>query len=313
MKRGDALLVAGVTATLWACGNGLPSLDQGSNNDEELVYGKDDRQDVYSHPNARLQQLAKQSSVAILDQDSVDLSNPSKATFDVASLGEAEGLCKDQRFRSDPTAAYCSGTLIDDDLVLTAGHCITSRADCARARLVFKYYRASARRLETVTEEDVFSCTSIVVRLENDDGPDYEVIRLDRPATPRFSPAPVRFAASPLPLGAALASIGCPSGIPVKIDAGGKVREPRGNHLDYFVASTDTFSGSSGSGIFDLATYSLAGILVRGDDDYVPRGNCAVVNTCGDNECLGESATYVRQAIKALCAKSQSARLCSAL
>jgi hypothetical protein len=43
--------------------------------------------------------------------------------------------------------------------------------------------------------------------------------------------------------------IGSPSGLPVKVDAGGSVRTPQqGNYL---LATTDSFGGNSGSAVWE--------------------------------------------------------------
>jgi hypothetical protein len=112
-----------------------------------------------------------------------------------------------------------------------------------------------------------------------------------------------------------VAVIGCGSGVPFKIDSGGSVRDPRASTLYFFVATTDTFGGNSGSGVYVTSDYSVAGILVRGAEDYVENGSCTVVNRCGETECGGEEITYVYPAIQELCAvtRNGSQRLCTGL
>jgi V8-like Glu-specific endopeptidase len=283
---------------------------------QSVVYGTDDRADVYAHPNATLRARAQQSTVALMNPSKINTSNPNNVTFTASTLGSAYNLCSTERFRDDLTPAFCSGTLIDDDLVLTAGHCITSAAECTGTRFVFKFYKTSATSLETVTTADIFSCQSIVARQQgtvNGRNLDYAIVRLDRPATPRFTPAPVRTAATALAVGQNVTVIGSGSGIPFKIDAGGTVRDARAATQDYFVATTDTFGGNSGSGVYEMANHTVAGILVRGENDYVANGGCTVVNVCTETGCRGEDITYVRPAIEAYCAVATSTRLCSGL
>ncbi|MFY0582657.1 trypsin-like peptidase domain-containing protein [Cystobacter fuscus] len=283
-----------------------------------VVYGTDDRQDVYAHPNATLRARAQQATVAVMDFDSFDATNPNNVTFPPWTLGQVYGLCTTERFRDDPVVAGCSGTLIDDDLVLTAGHCIKNAEECANKRFVFNYYRPAAGTLKTVTTEDIFSCASIVAHKLEDVGGrmlDYAILRLDRPATPRFTPAPVRLSNTALSTGQNVAVIGCGSGIPFKIDSGGSVRDARAGMRDYFVASTDTFGGNSGSGVYETSNYAVTGILVRGDTDYVENGTCNVVNTCSETGCAGEAITYVYPALLELCTATHngSQRLCANL
>ncbi|AKJ07333.1 trypsin-like peptidase [Archangium gephyra] len=284
----------------------------------EVVYGTDNRQDVYAHPNATLRLRAQQATVALMNPSDFNATNPNNVTFPGSTLGSSYNLCTTERFRDDPTAAFCSGTLIDDDLVLTAGHCVTSAADCTNTRLVFNYYRPAAGTLQPVTTADIFSCTSIVARQQatvNGQNLDFAVLRLDRAATPRFTPAPVRTGNTALTAGQNVAVIGSGSGIPFKIDSGGAVRDTRSGTLDYFIATTDTFGGNSGSGVYETSGYTVAGILVRGETDYVTSGSCRVVNVCTETGCRGEDVTYVFPAVRALCTATNngSARLCTGL
>ena len=307
-----SLAAAGCT-TLDEASPPAPADDQLGTVESPVVYGTDNRMDVYAHPDASLRARAQQATVALMSPSSFNTSNPNNVTFNAPTLQQSENLCAGQRFLSDPTPGFCSGTLIDDDLVLTAGHCVTSASSCSSTRFVFNFYRPGATTLQTVTTADIFSCQSIVARQQavvNGRNLDFAVIRLDRAATPRFAPAPIRAGGSALAAGQNVAVIGSGSGIPFKIDAGGSVRDARAATLDYFVASTDTFGGNSGSGVYETSGYAVAGILVRGETDYVANGSCYVVNTCSETGCGGEEITYVRPAIDAYCQVAASQRLC---
>ncbi len=323
-------LVSASTFALSACiiddGSGSIGDDYGDKYDDnigdidqthdEVVYGIDNRTDVFDHGDVILQDRAIDSTVALMNPGDFDDSNPNDVHFLGQSLGQRLNLCTSERFRDDPTAAFCSGTLIDDDLVLTAGHCITSSSACNNTRFVFNYFRDGANSLQTVTTDDIFACTSIVARRQGVSGGqnlDYAVVRIDRPATPRFAPAPVRVDNLPMSVGQPVAVIGSGSGVPFKIDDGGSVRESRSGTLDFFVATTDTFGGNSGSGVYELDGYTVAGILVRGETDYVSNGSCTVVNECSETGCGGEDITYVFPAIEHYCSVATSDRLCGAL
>jgi hypothetical protein len=294
-------------------GGSVPDSDSLGESQAPVVYGTDNRTDVYAHANATLRARAQQSTVALMQSAMLNTTNPYNVTFNAYTLGAAQTLCTTERFLNDPAAAHCSGTLIDDDLVLTAGHCFTNTLTCANTRFVFNFYRTSATTLQTVTTADIFSCQSIVARQQatvNGKYQDYAIVRLDRPATPRFTPAPVRVWSSALPTSQPVSVIGSGSGIPFKIDSGGSVRSPRASTLDTFVANTDTFQGNSGSAVYENSGYTVAGVLVLGATDYVPNGSCNVVNVCSETGCSGESVTYVSPAISAYCQVASSARLC---
>lgn len=327
--RGRAL-VALTTLGLGGCSDPSPA-GPVAQTVQPVVYGTDDRQDVYAHPDMNLRTLAQQSIVALMRDTKVNVTNPANVTFNSTdTLANTQSLCPGQRFENDPAYSDCSGTLIDNDIVLTAGHCFTApgadagmngASTCQNTRFVFKYYHEAAGRLATITAEDVFSCAEIITSVDrmNPDGTrqDYAFVRLNRSAAPRFTPASVARTNGPTTMGQSITVIGFGSGIPAKIDSGGTVTSLRAMDGDYFETNLDTFSGNSGSGVFDTATRSMVGILVRGATDYVPAdgGACQVVNVCASTPsgtaCAGESVNRLQGPFDDFCTRLPMHRLCT--
>jgi hypothetical protein len=276
-----------------------------------VVYGDDDRLEYYQHPSPLLRQITRESIVALIRPDRLDWSDPMDVRVIADTLQEDEELCESERFLDQPTAASCSGTLIDDDLVLTAGHCVEDVEECENRRFVFNYYYVAEGELETITIEDIYDCRQLVVTFEDSDGADYGVVQLDRPVSPPHRPASVNLVDAPLPRDTPLVVIGFGDGIPAKIDDGAVVLDPRDATLDFFFANLDTFHGHSGSGVFDVEGNAV-GILVRGEDDYVLDGSCYVVDVLPEagGPAGGEEATYVARALEAVCDSGWRTDLC---
>ena len=303
-----------VLFALLAAACGTPERERPSQASSPVVYGVDDRKDYFEELDPVWRDLTRNSIVALATPDELDETDPNNVVLDSSTLGEAERLCNGERFADQPTLSECSGTLIDDDLVLTAGHCARNSTDCRGYRFVFNYRMEADGQLATLTHEDLFDCRAVVAwRMSNRPTVDFAIVQLDRPATPRFTPAPVRRDVAPLAGGSPLTLISFGSGLPAKIDHGGRVLDARGSTMDYFTGTMDSFGGSSGGGVFDERG-QVVGILVRGERDYVRRGSCFVVNDLANDGRSGdEEATYVHNAIQLLCFRGiASSRLCGA-
>lgn len=279
------------------------------------IYGEDDRLDWYAVTDPALRDLTSHAIVAFIEPSNLDESDPFQVTIDAPTLQQTTRLCEGERFTSQPAAASCSATLIDDDLILTAGHCARGRQMCESMRFVFRYYMESEGALATILHEDVFRCAEVVVRNEGftrDGVFDHGIIRLDRRATPRFTPAPVARGRSPVRVGDPVTIIGFGSGLPAKIDSGGRVTSIRAVQQDYFEATTDSFGGNSGSGVFNAAG-EVVGILARGQQDYRFQGGCVVPVRFaeGGSRSGAEGISYAWRAVDELCAGGfASPRLC---
>lgn len=285
---------------------------------EPVINGQDDRQDVYEHPTDVLKTTAISSIAAVVRSGRFFLDGTTFVPVG-STLEERNDLCSDQRYGNQLSIATCSATLIDDDLVLTAGHCVVPRVKdeagslhCNDARFVFDFYMTSPTALQTIGLDDVYSCRRVVAWSFTGDL-DYAIVQLDRPVVGR-TPAPVTRSRGRLEVGTPVAEIGFPTGIPMKIDDGGYVTDPGPKNLDFFVTSLDAFHGNSGSGVFD-ADGNVVGILVRSmASDYAwdSRGQCTVVDREVDESLATEMVTYAFKALDDLCGEQgyPSARLC---
>jgi hypothetical protein len=283
--------------------DGLSSIDQ------SIVYGDDDRRDVYDDPQAALRSIARTSIVALIPKSRIQRPATGEVQLNATTLGVGYQLCKGERFYEQPIAADCTGVLIDSDLVLTAGHCV-QETKCSDYHYVFDYFYRAQGELEPISSNDLYACREIVwqeISDRNGRQIDYALIQLDRPASGR---TPLKIRTTPANDDEPLAVIGTGSGLPIKIDRGGRVVTARATERDYFSLEADTFEGSSGSAIVDRDG-ALLGILVRGGNDYVDKegADCQVVNhvaralpgTTESGDLAHEEATYATAAIDGLC------------
>jgi V8-like Glu-specific endopeptidase len=261
--------------------------------DTKVIYGADNRLDIFETVNPLHLELAA-STAAMVSKGSLR-TNEGMTSISGSSLS-SRGICKSERFADQITAANCSGFLVGDDLLVTAGHCIRSQRDCDGSNWIFDFGVKVAQQNDgsrfDVNTNDVYGCSEIVERdLSRSDSNDYALIRLDRKVLDR-TPLTVRTEGR-IETGVELVVIGHPTGLPTKIASGAWVRENSNNV--YFSSNLDTFGGNSGSAVFDATTGMVEGILVRGETDYVydfDQG-CRVPKQCEDGGCRGEDVTRI--------------------
>ncbi|MEZ4814278.1 MAG: serine protease [Bdellovibrionota bacterium] len=253
--------------------------------DWKVIYGADERVDAELHSNVNLKNLSH--SVAGRLSKSVATSSDTGVVLPTETLQESMGVCQTERFSTQKTAVECTGFLVGADLLVTAGHCMKSQSDCEQNLWIFGFVDG----VSEVKNADVYSCKEIVSQ-ELSSVNDFAVVRLDRTVEGR-EPLTLRKEGA-VSEDTTLAVIGHPSGLPLKIDDGGKVRQTLdSNH--YFVAELDTYGGNSGSPVFNLETLEVEGILVRGERDYVwdSAESCAVSNVCDSGSCRGEDVQRI--------------------
>lgn len=260
----------------------------------EVIYGKDNRQDIYQVKNALHKKLALSTAGMIYAGHFVKSSKPGFFDLqDTKTLEASQNLCPNEAFAEQQTAPTCSGFLVGPDTLVTAGHCYKSFATpekvCESFAWVFDYHLQSATSNPTlnIPIANVYLCKS-VVKAEFNESLDFAVIKLDRPVVGR-EPLKLRTSGK-ISAAASLVVIGHPTGLPTKVTNGGKIT--KNTELNTFSTTLDTFHGNSGSAVFDAKTGIIEGILIQGKNDYMhskkndPK-SCQVVNKCDElgNNC----------------------------
>lgn len=253
----------------------------------KVIYGKDNRADVYQVERADVREVAD-STVALIPVESLQDNKNGFFKIITEKFGQEQNLCSDEPYRDQPVAANCSGSLVGEDLVATAGHCI-SKSDCAKYAFIFGYKMTNASMApDVVPADEVYSCKKVVAR-EVTGAQDYALVRLDRVVRDHRILSLQR---DPVEVQDPIYVVGHPSGLPTKVADGAQVRRQEGA---FFRANLDTYGGNSGSAVFNARTNEVVGILVRGEQDfsYDRIRQCYRSKKCENNGCRGEDVTNI--------------------
>ncbi len=256
----------------------------------KVIYGEDNRQDVFESTNSLHVELSESTAAMIPNYKIKEVNS-----YEVELAGEtleARGMCASEKFSQQPTAANCSGFLVDGDKLVTAGHCVKTQSDCDGSSWVFDYkVEYSDQSKVVVDKSQVYKCKKIISQsLDSTTEDDYAFLQLEKVVEGK---KPLKFRTSgKAKVGDSLVVIGHPTGLPTKISAGSKVRSVNDVFL---VANLDTYGGNSGSAVFNTTTGVIEGILVRGAQDYKydPSQGCQVSNTLGNDAGRGEDVTLI--------------------
>jgi len=229
----------------------------------QAVYGEDNRVDVYQSSNELLKKLSYSTAAMIPHENLVTVGE--RVEIRGQLYKDMYRLCPEEKFRDQVSAAYCSGTLIDKDIIFTAGHCVSNSMDCPSNSWVFDF-RAQSQNQKSVivSSNSVYQCQKVIhYQVDLHSNIDFAIIKLDRPVKDR-NVVNIRLSGKFNPKDK-LALIGHPRGLPTKIAADGSVIE---NATGFMKTNLDAFSINSGSGVFNQSTGELEGILVSGLNDF---------------------------------------------
>lgn len=253
---------------------------------QKSIYGVDDRVDVFDVTDQALLNDAD-SVVALFRASRITDNGNGTSTLQTQTFGTAHNLCAQERFRNQPVGAFCSGFLVAPNIIATAGHC-AEQSDVTTIRFVFGFRMQNATTARTVIpNSEIYRGVRVLGRELTSNGTDWALVEIDRPVTNHRI---VRIRRTGLIAnGQRLHVIGHPVGLPTKVAGGAEVRDNQPSA--FFVANLDTFGGNSGSPVFNSDTHQVEGILVRGERDFVPSGNCNISLVCPSTGCRGEDCT----------------------
>lgn len=297
------------------------------------IYGPDDRREASEVKSPTMRSWVD-ATVAIFSATSVEADAEKKTSalktrpFSQAGVqtpenpfGGAVDLCPEEPYRGQAAGAFCSGSLVGEDLVMTAGHCMETEEDCKAAKFVFGFAAGKdGQPPASVPSDEVYSCSKLVAQKMEGKGPDFAIAKLDR-SVKNHTPLRIRRSGTP-PVGTPLVVIGHPVGLPTKVAGGASIR--KNDEGGFFAGNLDTYGGNSGSAVINSVTGEVEGILVRGgaDFEYDAQRKCArSVRTMNDTG-RGEDVTLVSNVLasvpdahkpKSLAGAASSDRALSAL
>lgn len=173
------------------------------------------------------------------------------------------------KFLDQPRPGFCTGFLIAPDVLVTAGHCINDQEKLLSTVWIFDFtndvpYDKSTRSL-TIPESNQFRGVEILdSKFTGVAKEDYCIIRLDR----KTGRKPYKFrTGGAIAFNSMVASIGSPSGLPLKVSDSGNVMNNNITGLPQaFMHDLDVFGGNSGGPVFNKNGY-IEGITVWGPNE----------------------------------------------
>ena len=173
---------------------------------------------------------------------------------------EKMGFCPDVKFSGQQYLARCSSSLIGEDLILTAGHCIDDDVKkwCQDYVVVFDYAVGVGDKI--IQKKNIFNCKEVIYKkFEGAFDEDLALIRLEKKVTGRDI---ISISKTPVAVNDPLTMIGYPLGIAQKIVDDGSLTRI-GPDKYSFRHNLDSFSSNSGGPLFNVNGEQV-GVLVRG-------------------------------------------------
>jgi V8-like Glu-specific endopeptidase len=246
---------------------------------QKVVYGEDQRKDIAAlSATDPVESKAKQNAVSTCLLTSKFRVTASGATYDL-DLRPYQQLnlppCSNERFREQKVGGFCSGFLVGNDLVATAGHCChPTDADVQDIAFVFGFFAPAETQTPGSFQGNQVYFGKKVVKHRLDQNGDFAIVQLDRPVTyPGATPLKLRRNDAPQE-NADIGVVGNPSGLPTKAAFGAlgdtKIYEVQPVWLR---TNLDTYGGNSGSAVFNRDGSLVEGILVRGTTDFLNHNN----------------------------------------
>lgn len=266
----------------------------------DSIYNIDNRELITQESSAQVKKLAN-SVALIFNSDDLITEHGQQLIFanllsDTPPVGQ--NVCSDELFATHHAyRSACSGFLVGEDLLATAGHCFEDQYSCDNQLIAFDVDSDSEiNRGFKAIDKNIYRCKEIVSQIYDfETKQDYAVIKLDRKS--ERTPLKLRTTGK-LSLTDKVFMIGHPLGLPLVYSPESEINE-NSNPL-FFKTKINSFHGNSGSPIFNAKTFLVEGILVRGEEDFKmdKQGNCQrymkYSSTSNTDKLKSEGATRIQ-------------------
>ncbi len=228
----------------------------------DAIYGLDDRIDIHDENDPKIK-LMKDSIALIVSSDLLKKGLTS-SILSGNTLESNAKLCKEERFIENKSMSGCTGFLISEDLLVSAGHCFMAASDCSDQLIIFGIGTSQQTKTGyTVSNRDIYQCSEII-DAKFGGVSDYAIIRLSKKTKrPTLKIRKLGMVKSD----DEVFMLGHPMGTPLKKSS--KVKINDNEHLTFFKAPLDSFTGNSGSPVINARTLLVEGILVNGQEDFL--------------------------------------------
>ncbi|WP_372655650.1 serine protease [Halobacteriovorax sp.] len=244
---------------------------------QKVIYGEDNRKESQEYFDKRFTEASASVAGMVWSKNLLPSKDSEKEySFNQLPVRLYYNLCKEEAFSEQVSLPTCTAFLVGPDLLLTAGHCVNNEFQCKQNKWVFNYVKGTKK----IQKNNTYSCKKLIDRklISNSSNlKDYALIQLDR-AVEEVEPLPIRESGK-VERSTPLVVIGHPIGLPLKIADGAKVRgfvlsnllnpfQAFQSRKNYFITNTDTYTGNSGSPVFNERTGVVEGILIQGKKDF---------------------------------------------
>lgn len=144
---------------------------------QQILYGSSFSKDFFEIDNPQILDDAD-SVVAMINTIQIQDNNNSTSYLKTKVFGEAYDLCLDEKYREQPITAFCSGVLVDSDVIATTGHCINSETVSDTGFIFgFKVNNINETNI-VINNSDICKGKRIIGRELTGLGPDWSLVNL---------------------------------------------------------------------------------------------------------------------------------------
>jgi hypothetical protein len=211
-------------------------------------------------------------AAAFCMKESLTDTNNGFSILKVKNYGKTFNLCDLEPFRDQPIASgrMCTGFLVKEDVIATAGHCVNS-GDVTDLRFIFGFRMEDPTTpVIRISNDNIYKGVKLIHKAyDRKCGSDWALVKPDRSV---LGQTVSKLSKDNVYPGQAIYVIGHPCGLPLKYGARVSVRD--NPHESHFAVNLKIYMGSSGSPVFDLHTHEVVGFVVRGAErDFRWMGN----------------------------------------